>query len=195
MPSSHHHPTTSLPQFPQRTMGRQKGALCEAPRGLRGRCACVRELRACARLPARAIRAQDSRVHEQSRALSPGHLRPHPSAAPRAEPLLPYEEPGCTWGAHSRVYTRVCRRVITHPAAVGKAPPGRGLPRCSCWVTARPNDAMSLFAYAKQRLCSGVPREDALPPATRPLTGPWPGCHARTPQPALAPHVHRGPLH
>lgn len=126
--------------------------------------------------------------------LFPGHLLPQGhSLVPRQPPGLvpPYEGAGCTGlGVYTHTHMRVHRHVVTHPAAVGKAPPGRGLPRHSCWVTARPNDAMSSFAYAKQHLCCGVPREEASTPAPRdpaqmpgvanaspthvPPTPPWP---------------------
>lgn len=128
--------------------------------------------------------------------LFPGHLLPAgPLAGPLAAPRTRATLQGTGVHAAGHIHTRVHRRVVTHPAAVGKAPLGWGLPRRSCWVTARPNDAMSLFAYAKQHLCCGFPGKRPCPP----LPGSQTGCqcvsHARTPHPALAPHVSRGLLH
>lgn len=116
-----------------------------------------------------------------------GPLAGGPLAAPRAGATLPG---GCV---HTHMLTHVCvlRRVITHPAAVGKAPPGQGLPRRSCWVTARPNDAMSSFAYAKQHQCCRVPREEALPPAPRdPLGCPGMPTHLPCTYPPPCPGLH-----
>lgn len=98
-----------------------------------------------------------------------------------------------TGWACTQTHTHMCvlRRGVTHPAAVGKAPPGRGLPRRSCWVTARPNDAMSSFAYAKQHHCCRVPREEALPPAPRdPLGCPGTPTHLPCMYPPLGPGLH-----
>lgn len=94
---------------------------------------------------------------------------------------------------HPTTPTDVCvlRRGVTHPAAVGKAPAGQGLPRHSCWVTVRPNDAMSSFAYAKQHHCCRMPREEALPPAPRdPLGCPGMPTHLPCTHPPLCPGLH-----
>lgn len=98
-------------------------------------------------------------------------------AAPELVP--PYRAGVCT-------HTCALRRGVTHPVAVGKAPPGQELPRRSCWVTARPNDAMSSFAYAKQHHCCRVPREETLPPAPRDPLGCRHISHACTPHSARA---------
>lgn len=115
----------------------------------------------------------------------PGPLMGGPLAAPRAGATLQGE---CV---HRHTHMCMLRCGVTHPAAVGKTPPGQGLPRCSCWVTARPNDAMSSFAYAKQHHCCRVPREEALPPAPRdPLGCPGMPTHLPCTHPPLSPDLH-----
>lgn len=114
-----------------------------------------------------------------------GPLMGGPLAAPRAGATL---QGGCV---HRHTHVCVLRRGVTHPAAVGKAPPGQGLPRRSCWVTARSNDAMSSFAYAKQHHCCRVPREEALPLAPRdPLGCPGLQTHLPCTYPPLRPGLH-----
>lgn len=123
-----------------------------------------------------------------------------PSAAPSICTTLWGTEVHTAGSIHT-MHMCVHRRLVTHLAAVGIAPPGPGLPRCSCWVTARPNDAMSSFAYGKQHLCCRVAREEALPPAPR---DPQTGCPAMLTHPPCTytplcsvsmPHVSMGLLH
>lgn len=66
------------------------------------------------------------------------------------------------------------------PKPLGSVPPRPGLPRRSCWVTARPPDAMSSFAYAKRPPRCRVPWEEAEPPAPRDPPG----------MPMCIPHAH-----
>lgn len=73
----------------------------------------------------------------------------------------------------TRIHAHMCTQACCHPSCsrAKSSPTAGGLPRCSCWVTARSNDAMSSFAYAKQHLCCRVPREEALLPAPRDPAG------------------------
>lgn len=181
--------------FPAAHMDGQKGCTralraCKHPRG-----------REAARVSGRCLHThacERAHPHQPQQQQTRGHISVFPRARPCAivctlprvctrvcKPLFPGHlllqshslvpwflcHPSRDQAVQTHMHTRVHRRIVTHPAAVGKAPPGWGLPRRSCWVTARPSDAMSLFAYAKQHLCCGVPREEALPPAPRDPAG------------------------
>lgn len=94
-----------------------------------------------------------------------------PLGAPRACATLQGSRAQTT--GHVYMCTHMCTQACCHPSCSRAKSSHRagGLPRCSCWVTARSNDAMSSFAYAKQHLCCRVPREEALLPAPRDPAG------------------------